>query len=88
MKLLGSANAASTNNNILGKCGSVYVTTTAAHTVSIVANDGANNATDGTVVGTVVLPSGWTGIISKDPDQYIKGNNTSGSYTAIAKTTY
>ena len=88
MKLLGATAAAATTNKALSAATAVYVYATAAHVISVVDNTGAEGASDGVVVGTLTVPSGWTGTIAKDADQFIKGNNTSAHYTKISSAGY
>lgn len=87
MKLL-SATAAATTTNKFESATAIYVTTTAAHIVTIIDSDGTANSNNGTIVGSVTLPSNWTGVVSKDAGQFIKGNNTSAWYTQVNSAGY
>lgn len=83
MKLLGETTTADSANQNLDAATAIYVTTKAAHIISIYDNTGTENNTNGTIVGSIELPSGWTGIIEKDADQFIRSNNNSAEYTKI-----
>jgi hypothetical protein len=88
MKLLGVTAAAATTNSTVGAATAVYVYATAAHVISVVDNTGTAGQSDGVVVGTMTVPSGWTGTIAKGADEFIKGNNTSAHYTKISSAGY
>jgi hypothetical protein len=83
MKLLSAAAAASTNNSTVSGATAVYVVTSGAFTLSVVDSDGTAGGTNGTVLGTVELPSGWSGVIHKNFDQYLKGGDTAAKFTKI-----
>lgn len=84
MKLLAARVAATTTNKTIGSATAVYVVTTGAFTLSLIDTDGTADGTNGTVVGTLTLPSGWSGTIHKDSGQFLKGGDTAAYFTKIA----
>ena len=83
MKLLGASAGTVTTNNTVGKASAIFVKTTAATIITVVDSDGTAGGTNGTVVGSVNLTQGWTGIIHKQPDQFFKCDVTTGFWTKI-----
>ncbi len=88
MKLLAAAAAAATTNSTVGGAAAVYVVTSGAFTLSVVDSDGTAGGTDGTVLGTIEVPTGWTGIIHKYPNQFLKGGNNAAKFTKIDSGAY
>ena len=84
MKLLAATTQGVTTNTTVGSATAVYVSTKAATVISVIANDGTASGTDGTLVGSVDLPDGWTGVIHKDSDQFLRSNVNTPEYTKIA----
>jgi len=68
----------------LDKATAVAVYASAITVINVVANDGTEGGTSGTVVGSVTLPAATLTVIHKDSDQFLKADVTSGTYTKIA----
>ena len=84
MKLLAAQAATTTNNQNLGKATAVAVYASAITIITVIANDGTEGGTNGTTVGSITVPAASLHIISKDSDQFLKANQTNGTYTKIA----
>ena len=84
MKLLAAKTATTTTELNLGKATAVAVYASAITVINVVANDGTEGGTSGTVVGSVTLPAATLTVIHKDSDQFLKADVTSGTYTKIA----
>ena len=84
MKLLAAQTATTATELNLGKATAVAVYASAITIIKVVANDGTEGGTSGTVVGSVTLPAATLTVIHKDSDQFLKANQTNGTYTKIA----
>lgn len=84
MKLLAAKTATTTTELNLGKATAVAVYASAITVINVVANDGTEGGTSGTVVGSVTLPAATLTVIHKDSDQFLKADVTTGTYTKIA----
>ena len=84
MKLLAAKTATTATELNLGKATAVAVYASAITVINVVANDGTEGGTSGTVVGSVSLPAATLTVIHKDSDQFLKADVTSGTYTKIA----
>ena len=84
MKLLAAKTATTTTELNLGKATAVAVYASAITVINVVANDGTEGGTSGTVVGSVTLPAATLTVIHKDSDQFLKADVTNGTYTKIA----
>ena len=84
MKLLAAKTATTATELNLGKATAVAVYASAITVINVVANDGTEGGTSGTVVGSVTLPAATLTVIHKDSDQFLKANVTNGTYTKIA----
>ena len=84
MKLLAAKTATTATELNLGKATAVAVYASAITVINVVANDGTEGGTSGTVVGSVTLPAATLTVIHKDSDQFLKADVTSGTYTKIA----
>ena len=84
MKLLAAKTATTTTELNLDKATAVAVYASAITVINVVANDGTEGGTSGTVVGSVTLPAATLTVIHKDSDQFLKADVTNGTYTKIA----
>ena len=84
MKLLAAKTATTATELNLGKATAVAVYASAITVINVVANDGTEGGTSGTVVGSVTLPAATVTVIHKDSDQFLKADVTNGTYTKIA----
>tara|TARA_B100000131_G_scaffold31148_1_gene29095 strand:+ start:384 stop:650 length:267 start_codon:yes stop_codon:yes gene_type:complete len=84
MKLLAAKTATTATELNLGKATAVAVYASAITVINVVANDGTEGGTSGTVVGSVTLPAATLTVIHKDSDQFLKADVTNGTYTKIA----
>ena len=84
MKLLAAKTATTATELNLGKATAVAVYASAITVINVVANDGTEGGTSGTVVGSVTLPAETLTVIHKDSDQFLKADVTNGTYTKIA----
>jgi len=84
MKLLAAKTATTATELNLGKATAVAVYASAITVINVVANDGTEGGTSGTVVGSVTLPAATLTVIHKDSDQFLKADVTTGTYTKIA----
>jgi|TARA_B100001778_G_scaffold333892_1_gene343566 hypothetical protein len=84
MKLLAAKTATTATELNLGKATAVAVYASAITVINVVANDGTEGGTSGTVVGSVTLPAATLTTIHKDSDQFLKADVTNGTYTKIA----
>ena len=84
MKLLAAQTATTATELNLGKATAVAVYASAITVINVVANDGTEGGTSGTVVGSVTLPAATLTVIHKDSDQFLKADVTNGTYTKIA----
>ena len=84
MKLLAAKTATTATELNLGKATAVAVYASAITVINVVANDGTEGGTSGTVVGSVTLPAATLTVIHKDSDQFLKADKTNGTYTKIA----
>ena len=84
MKLLAAKTATTATELNLGKATAVAVYASAITVINVVANDGTEGGTSGTVVGSVTLPAATLTVIHKDSDQFLKADVTKGTYTKIA----
>jgi len=84
MKLLAAKTATTVTELNLGKATAVAVYASAITVINVVANDGTEGGTSGTVVGSVTLPAATLTVIHKDSDQFLKADVTTGTYTKIA----
>lgn len=84
MKLLAAKTATTATELNLDKATAVAVYASAITVINVVANDGTEGGTSGTVVGSVTLPAATLTVIHKDSDQFLKADVTTGTYTKIA----
>ena len=84
MKLLAAKTTTTATELNLGKATAVAVYASAITVINVVANDGTEGGTSGTVVGSVTLPAATITVIHKDSDQFLKADVTNGTYTKIA----
>ena len=84
MKLLAAQTATTATELNLGKATAVAVYASEITVINVVANDGTEGGTSGTVVGSVTLPAATLTVIHKDSDQFLKADVTNGTYTKIA----
>ena len=84
MKLLAAQTATTATELNLGKATAVAVYASAITIIKVVANDGTEGGTSGTVVGSVTLPAATLTVINKDSDQFLLANVTNGTYTKVA----
>ena len=84
MKLLAAKTATTATELNLGKATAVAVYASAITVINVVANDGTEGGTSGTVVGSVTLPAATLTVIHKDSDQFLLANVTNGTYTKVA----
>ena len=84
MKLLAAKTATTATELNLGKATAVAVYASAITVINVVANDGTEGGTSGTVVGSVTLPAATLTVIHKDSDQFLKADVTNGTYTKVA----
>lgn len=84
MKLLAAKTATTATELNLDKATAVAVYASAITVINVVANDGTEGGTSGTVVGSVTLPAATLTVIHKDSDQFLKADVTNGTYTKIA----
>ena len=84
MKLLAAKTATTATELNLDKATAVAVYASAITVINVVANDGTEGGTSGTVVGSVTLPAATLTVIHKDSDQFLKADATTGTYTKIA----
>ena len=71
MKLLAAKTATTATELNLGKATAVAVYASAITVINVVANDGTEGGTSGTVVGSVTLPAATLTVIHKDSDQFL-----------------
>ena len=84
MKLLAAQTATTATELNLGKATAVAVYASAITIIKVVANDGTEGGTSGTVVGSVTLPAATLTVINKDSDQFLLADSVNGTYTKVA----
>ena len=84
MKLLAALSAFTQTELNLGKATAVGVYADAKSVIKVVANDGTEGGTSGTVVGSITVPEKSLTVIHKDSDQFLLADSTNGTYTKVA----
>ena len=83
MKLLAAQTATTATNLGLGKATAVAVYASAITVITVIDSDGTEAGTNGTTVGSITLPAGSVTVIHNNSDQFLKANQTNGTYTKV-----